>query len=137
MTSPSPNTARPASIDLSALVAPLPVVTLVDGTQHQLTYTAAAAERFKAIRSLIVAYKNGEVVDGFEAEDLVNDCLAHVLPTASKDQIAATFREHHGHKMSVLAAASGHAEEVLRQLAGKAAAGESSPPSTRDTTSAP
>jgi hypothetical protein len=136
MTSPS-STARPASIDLSALVAPLPVLTLVDGSQHQLCYTAAAAERFKEIRALISAFQKGENVDDLVVTSVVDDCLAHVLPTASPDQLAATFRENHGQKMSVLVAASGRADEALRMLAGKSAAGESSPPSTRDTTSAP
>lgn len=130
-----------APLNLAALVAPLPPVILPNGTSHALVYTAECAERYKAIRRLIAQVERGESIDDLAAEDDIDACLAVMLPTATKDDLAS-LREQVDVKLTVLAAAAGRLDAVMHALhtlsqQGKAPEAGAAPPSSLDTTSAP
>jgi hypothetical protein len=128
-----------APLNLAALVAPLPPVILPNGTSHQMMFTAQAAELYKQIRHHVAAHLRGEAIDDLEAEAAIDACLAHVLPSATPDDLASLGVRVEW-KVTILAAASGRVDEVLHALAaataGNASGGEATPDSPPVTTSA-
>jgi hypothetical protein len=136
-------TSRPptAPLNLAALVAPLPPVTLPNGTTHALVFTAQAAELWKKIRHVFAALQRGESIDEFGAEDDIDACLAAVIPTATPDDLAS-FGTRFGVKLATIGAAAGRVDEVMQLLEaanankGNGSGGEATPASSPDTTSA-
>ncbi|MES2524035.1 MAG: hypothetical protein V4617_15115 [Gemmatimonadota bacterium] len=140
MATTTPSRKSTAPLNLAALVAPLPPVILPNESEHALVFTAHAAQLFRTIRHLIDAVNRGETINDLDAEDTVDECLVHVLPTATPDDLASLGTRLEL-KLSILTAASGQVDAVMHALeeaaaAGKAKAVESTPDSTRDMTSA-
>lgn len=129
-----------APLNLAALVAPLPPVILPNGAEHKLVYTAAVAEVYKRIRRMQAEAERGDPVDDELAEDLIDQCIALAMPSASPDDLASLGVRIEV-KLTILAAAAGAVDEVMHALeamnqSGKATADEGAPLSPPSTTSA-
>lgn len=131
---------KTAPLNLAALVAPLPPIVLPNGTEHQCVFTAHAATQYKEIRRMLAALHANEAIDEIEAENLIDECVQLVLPTASADDLASLGMRVEL-KLTILAAASGRVDEVMHALhaasAGNAPEAEAAPRSSLDMTSAP
>ena len=127
-----------APLNLAAMVGALPAIILPNGSAHAPVFTAHAKTQYMAILHLIESLKRGETIDELETSELIDACLASVLPSATPDDLASLGMRTE-HKLTVLAAAAGRLDEVLLALeaaSGKAAAVDGSPASTPDTNSA-
>lgn len=107
---------RRAPLNLAALVPELPAVILPNGKEVQMVpFTAEAYEKFRFIQQMTKLIMDGEAVDEEEYYDLLDSVVQLVLPSASADDLASLGARMEL-KMSIVTAASGKVDEVLKAL---------------------
>lgn len=135
-----PTPSRRAPLNLAALVPELPAVILPNGKEVQMVpFTAEAYEKFRFVQQLTRELIAGDEVDEEEYYDLIDMVVKAVLPSATPDDLASLGARVEL-KMSIITAASGKVDEVLKALDDarpkSEGNGEALPPSTQSTISA-
>jgi hypothetical protein len=131
---------RPAPLNLAALAPALPPVILPNGREVAVRpMTARAYELYRELTGYTAAFQRGEDVDEGAYLDLVDECLALVLPDATPDDLAS-LGVRIEFKMAPILMAAGRVDEVMRAMAAQDAGtegnGETLPGLPHDTTSA-
>lgn len=108
---------RPAPLNLAALAPALPSVILPNGREIAVRpMTARAYELYREMSGYTAAFQKGEDVDETLYLDLVDECLALVMPDATPDDLAS-LGVRVEFKMAPILMAAGRVDEVMRAMA--------------------